>query len=235
MSSKKKQAEIREQKDWERIDNAVVESKNFLEKYNKQILGVIAAFVVLSCIYLAYQHFYITPRSNEAEKAIYKGQLYFDNREDSLALFGDANGYIGFEAIIEEYSLTKTANLAKGYTGICYARLGENEKALEYLKSYSHSGDILFSNLVNSTIGDCLASLGKTDEAISHFVKAAKAVDNNIYSPILYKKAAILYRDKGNYDKVIELFTFVKDNYMSSDIAVEADKYIEEANIMKGK
>lgn len=235
MSSKKKQAELREEKDWERIDKAVIDSESFLEKYSKQILGVIAVGVIIACAYMAYQHFYVTPRNTEAQGAITQGQVYFDRGQDSLALAGDANGYIGFEAIIDEYGSTKVGNLAKGYAGISHARLGNYDKALKYLKSYNNSGDVLFSHLVDATIGDCLASQGKVKEAIPHFEKAAKAVDNNIQSPILYKKAALLYREQGNYDKVIEIFTLVQNNYQSSPIAAEATKYIEEANILKGK
>ncbi|NDV68884.1 tetratricopeptide repeat protein [Dysgonomonas sp. 25] len=236
MSSKKKQAEIREEKDWERIDQAVVKSENFLERYSKQILGVIAVGVIAACAYLAYQHFYATPRSLESEKAIAQGQLYYEMGRDSLALYGDANAYAGFEKIAADYSSTKTGNLANAYAGICHARLGNYEKALEYLNAYSNSGDKVFSHLIDATKGDCLVSTGKQKEAIALYEKAAKAVDNNVQSPILYKKAALLYREQGNHDKVIELFTFVKDNYMNSSIAMmEADKYIEEAKLLKGK
>lgn len=234
MSSKKKQSELREEKDWESIDKAVIKSENFLERYSKQIMIVIAVGVVVACAYLAYHHFYISPKSEEAQKAIVKGQYYFDNGLDSLAVYGDANGYAGFENIIEEFGSTKTGNLAKGYAGISLARMGKYDEALKYLQSYSNSGDKLFSYLVDGTIGDCLASQGKSDEAISHFTKAAKAVDNAVQSPILYKKAALLYREQKKYDKVIEIFTLVKNDYINSSVAAEADKYIEEAKELKG-
>lgn len=235
MSSKKKQAELREEKGWESIDKAVIKSESFLEKYTNKILVVIGIGVVIACGYLAYQHFYIGPKTEEAQKAIYKGQQYFEIGNDSLALYGDANGYIGFEEIAKEYGSTKTGNLAKAYAGICYAHIGKYDQALEYLKSYSNSGDKLVSYLVEGSIGDCLASQGKGKEAIPYFMKAGKSLDNIIHTPMLYKKAAIIYRENGDYDKVIELFTTIKNDYANSLVAAEADKYIEEATLMKGQ
>lgn len=235
MSSKKKQAELREEKDWKRIDDAVIGSERFIEKYQKQILIGIGAIVVIVCGVLAYNHFIVGPKTEEAQIAIFRGEQYFRAGEDSLALHGDGNGYIGFEAIIDDYGSTKPGKLAKLYAGISYANMGEYEKALDYLKGYSGSDKVL-SHLANGAIGDCLDNLGKSEEAVSYYIKAAKGVDNESQSPILYKKAALIYRDLGQYDKVIEIFTTVKNQYMKNTQAfMEADKYIEEATIMKNK
>lgn len=232
MSSKKKQAELREEKDWEKIDHAVVKSENFLEKYSKQILIIIAAFVAIACIYLAYKQFYLEPKTEEAQKAMYKGESLFRNGEDSLALYGNGNDFIGFEAIADQYGSTDAGKLAKAYAGLCYAQLGKYEKALDYLKGYS-ANDKLFTHLVNGAIGDCLVNTGKAQEAVSYFEKGAKGADNVIHSPILYKKAGLIYRDLGNYDKVIEVFTIIQNKYANSPLTPEAKKYIEEAQILK--
>ncbi|WP_029905121.1 tol-pal system YbgF family protein [Prevotella sp. 10(H)] len=232
MSSKKKQAELREEKDWEKIDSAVRESEHFIEKYQKQLLIGIGIVVVVVSGFLAFRHFYQGPRNHEAQVAMFKGEQYYRLGQDSLALYGDANGYVGFESIISDYGSTDAGNLAKMYAGICYANLGKYDNALEYLKGFSGS-DKIISQLVNGTIGDCLSNTGKEDDAVSYYIKAAKGVDNPAQSPILYKKAGLIYRNQGKYDKVIETFTLVKNKYMNSAIAYEADKYIEEANLLK--
>ena len=103
---------------------------------------------------------------------------------------------------------------------------------MNYLKDYSGK-DVILSQLVNGAIGDCLDNTGKSDEAVSYYMKAAKGVDNPVQSPILYKKAGLIYRSQGNYDKVIETFTLIKNQYMMSPAAMEADKYIDEANMLK--
>jgi hypothetical protein len=232
MSSKEKQAALKEEKDWEKIDEAVHRSESFIEKNQKPILIGIGIVVAIVCAYLAYQHFYVTPKNEEAQVALFKGEQYHRIGQDSLAIYGDQNGYIGFESIISEYGSTKAGNLAKLYAGISYANLGKYDQALTYLKDFSVSDNIL-SQLVNGTIGDCLDNTGKSDEAVSYYMKAAKGVDNISQSPILYKKAGLIYRSQGNYDKVIEVFTTIKDQYANSPVAMEADKYIDEATLMK--
>lgn len=232
-NKKQKEAAAREEKDWERLDNAVFKSENFLARNSKQLLIALAVVVVIAFGYLAYKQFYAKPRNQEAQVALFKGEVYFMQRQDSLALNGDGNGYIGFEAIIDQYGSTPAGNLAKARAGICYASMGNYEKALPYLKDYS-GDDAIFSQLVNGTIGDCLDNLGKADEAVSYYEKAAKGVDDAAYSPVLYKKAALIYLKQGKYDKVIDIFTLVKNNYMNSQIgAMEAEKYIEEATLLK--
>ena len=98
--------------------------------------------------------------------AIFKGERYFQNGEDSLALFGNGNDYVGFETIIHQYKGTKTADLARAYAGITYNRMGNNEKALEHLKKFK-GGDLLITSAVSGAIGDVLMNMGKTDEAIA--------------------------------------------------------------------
>ena len=232
--SKKKKAEKSEEKSLERLDNAVFKSESFLEKNSKTLLIILGAAVVVACCYIAYNQFYVQPRNQKAQAAVFRGEVYFTQKQDSLALFGDGNGFAGFESIIEEYGSTKAGNLAKARAGICYANLGNYEKALSYLKDYSGKGDALFSQMINGTIGDCLDNLGKQDDAVSYYEKAAKGTDSRQYSPIYYKKAGLIYLAQGKYDKAIEAFSTIKNKYMDSQIAIsEADRYIEEATILK--
>ena len=138
MSSKKKQAELREEKDWERIDSAVVESERFIEKYQKQLLIGIGVVVLVVGAFLAYNHFVVGPKSVEAQEAMFKAEQYYRAGQDSLAIYGDQNGSLGFEAIVNEYGSTKPGKLAKLYAGLCYANLGKYEFVgeLGLLKSY---------------------------------------------------------------------------------------------------
>lgn len=231
--SSRKERELNEEKDWNKIDEAVISSGNFLFKYQKQLIIAVAALIVIIGVYWAYKVFIVEPKTQDAQVALFKGEQYFQSGMDSLALNGDGNGYIGFIGIISEYGSTKTGDLAKAYAGLSYARLGQYEQALSYLKDFS-GGDDMVTPAVKGAIGDCLVNTGKAEDAISYFESAAKDADDALLSPIFYKKAAIVYRDLKKYDKVIDLFTKIKNNYMASPEAAEADKYIAEANILKG-
>ncbi len=229
----RKERELQEEKDWNKIDEAVIASESFIMKYRNQLMIGVGAIVVLVGAYIAYQRFYVEPKNEEAQTALFRGEQYFQSGMDSLALFGDGNAYLGFEQIINEYGSTKSGDVAKAYAGLTYARMGKFEEALKYLKDFK-GGDQMVTPAVQGAIGDCLVNTGKNDEAVSYFEKAAKSADDALLSPIFYKKAAIVYRELKKYDKVIELFTTIKNNYQASPEASEADKYIQEATLLKG-
>lgn len=69
----------------------------FLWKYRSQLLTGLVILILLVGGYLAYKNFYVDSRNNDAYKALAKGQDYFSMQQDSLALYGDGNGYNGFE------------------------------------------------------------------------------------------------------------------------------------------
>lgn len=229
----KKERERSEEKDWNKVDEVVIRSENFIMYYSKQILIAVGIVILLIAAYWAYKQFYVEPKNKEAQAALFKGELYFQNGMDSLALFGDGNAYIGFESVINEYGSTKSADLAKAYAGLSYARMGKYDQALNYLKDFK-GGDLMITPAVKGAIGDCLINTGKPEEAVSYFEGAASDANDILLSPVFYKKAAIVYRSQKNYDKVIELFTKIKNNYTTSPEALDAAKYIEEATILKG-
>ncbi|MEN9917689.1 MAG: hypothetical protein RL662_125 [Bacteroidota bacterium] len=231
--SSRKERELSEELEFNKIEDAVIRSESFIFKYRNQIFGAIGVIVLFIGIYWAYNTFITTPKNKEAQVALFRGEQYYQEGQDSLALFGDGNGYVGFEAIVNEYGSTKTGDLAKAYAGLALVRMGKYEQGLTYLQGFS-GGDVMLTPAIEGAIGDCLVNTGKAQDAISYFENAAKEADDILISPIFYKKAAIVYRDLKNYDKVIELFTKIKNNYTTSPEAAEADKYIQEATILKG-
>lgn len=233
MSNRKTQ-EIRTEKDLAKIEEAVIVSEGFIMKYRNQLLIAAAVALAIVGIYFAYQYLVVEPRNKQAGAALFRGEQYYLAGQDSLALYGDGNAYLGFLAVADEYGSTDAGNLAKAYAGLSFYRLGDYTEALKYLKSYSGS-DQMFATGVLAVIGDCLANTGDIAGAAAAYEKAAKKADNILQSPIFYKKAAEAYRELKNYDKVIEVFVYVKNNYMGTPEAGEADKYITEANMLKGK
>lgn len=229
----KKKTETKAEKNLETIEEVLSSSEQFLEKNQKTILWGLLALVIVVGGFLAYHYLYKLPRNEKAQAAIFKGERYFQEGEDSLAIFGNGNDYIGFESIMKEYRGTKTADLARAYAGISYSRMGNNEKALEYFKKFK-GGDLLITPAITGAIGDVYMNMGNTQDAISQFEKAASKANDNMLSPHFYKKAGVAYLSTNNYDKAIETFTKIKDKYINSPEAQEADKYIEQAKLQKG-
>ena len=228
----KKQRETGTETNLDNINEALSSSEQFIEKNQNAIMIGLGVVIVVVLAVLAYHNLYLKPKNEKAQAAIYKGERYFENQQDSLALFGDGNNYIGFEEVMNKFGGTKTADLAKAYAGISYSRLGENEKALEYLNKFK-GGDKLITPAITGAVGDVYVNLDKSDKAINNFLKAAKDADDNMLSPIYYKKAGLAYMHIKNYDKAIETFEMIKKTYMNTPEGQEADKYIEQAKLSK--
>ena len=228
----KKQKEVNPEKNLDNINEALTSTEQFIEKNQNAIMIGLGVIIVVVLAVLAYHNLYLKPKNEKAQAAIYKGERYFQNQQDSLALFGNGNDYIGFEEVMNQFGGTKTADLAKAYAGISYSRLGDNEKALNYLTKFK-GGDKLITPAVTGAIGDVFMNLGNSDKAVNQFLKAAKDADDNMLSPIYYKKAGLAYLHAQNYDKAIETFEKIKNTYLNSPEGQEADKYIEQAKLSK--
>ena len=204
----------------------------FIEEHSKKIItGIVAVVVVVGAI-LGIKYGYVIPREQKAAAELFKGEQYFAKDSFALALNGNGADYLGFEAIIDEYGSTDAGNLAKAYAGICYFRMGEAEKAISYLKSFS-GDDTMISPAIVGLIGDCYVNMGNVKEGVSYFEKAAKAADNEVVSPIYLKKAGLAYENLKEYDKAVEAYKRIKEQYYNSMEASDIDKYITRAAAAK--
>lgn len=213
------------------VEELVSRSELFIEKYSTKILVGIVAIIVIAGGIFAYRNLYLAPKQLEASAALFKGEQYFARDSFQLALNGNGADYAGFEAIIDQYGGTKAGNLAKAYAGICYFNLGEYEKALELLKSFSASDQMIAPAIVGK-IGDCYVNMGNTQEGVSYFEKAAQAADNNVISPVYLKKAGFAYESLQQYDKAVKAYKTIKEKYYGSMEASDIDKYIARASAL---
>ena len=170
------------------VEELVSKSEMFIENHSKKIIYAIIGIAVIVGAVLGVKHGYLIPQEKKAAAALFKGEQYFARDSFSLALNGNSADYEGFEAIINQYGSTKSGNLAKAYAGICYFKMGDNQKAMDYLKSFDKTDDMI-SPAITGLIGDCYVNMGNTQEGISYFEKAAKEADNDVVSPVYLKKA----------------------------------------------
>jgi len=133
----------------------------------------------------------------------------------SPALKGRGAGAPGFEAIAKNFSGTDAANLAHAYSGICLYDQGKYQEALAELKKFS-ADETVVAPSVQRMIGDCLAQLGKLEEAVKTYEAAAKAASSEAISPSCLIKAGHVYEKLGKYDKAIALYNEVKTKYYNA-------------------
>ena len=214
------------------VEEALSVSEAFIVKRKTAIIGFVAGVIILVAGALAYKHLYAEPREEKAQAAIFKGQEYFEQDAYDMALNGDSLGYQGFLKIADQFSGTSTANLAKAYAGICYKNLGKYDEALKQLESFDGDDQMVAPAILGAT-GNCYAELGQLDKASSILLKAADEADNNTLSPIFLMQAGEILVKQGKFDDAVTAYTKIKDKYFQSYQAMDIDKYIERAKLLK--
>ncbi|MGC9471739.1 MAG: tetratricopeptide repeat protein [Bacteroidales bacterium] len=211
------------------IENALTRTEQFIEDNQKIITTVVAVIVLMVSAYLGYRRFIHTPRNQEAMAQMFMAERYFEADSFNLALYGDGN-YLGFLDIIDDYGMTRAANLASYYSGISYLHLGQYENALEYLKKFE-SKDEMLGPISQGAIGDAYLELGETREAIDQYLKAAHMKDNPFLSPIYLMKAGQLLEEEGDYEKALKLYREIETKYPESTEARDIEKFITRATL----
>lgn len=225
-------AEQKNQNEHLNVEDALTQSEAFLIKYKNAIIGGVVAVIIIVAGFIMYKNLYAEPREEKAQAALFKGQEYFEQDAFEQALNGDSIGYTGFLKVADDYSGTKAANLAKAYAGICYAQLGKYEEAVKMLDSFNGK-DQMVTPAILGAAGNCYAQLGQLDKAASTLLSAADKADNNTLSPIFLIQAGEILVKQGKYDDAVNAYTKIKDKYFQSYQAMDIDKYIEQAKLMK--
>ena len=214
------------------VEDALTQSEAFLIKNKKAIIGGVVAVIIIVAGFIMYKHLYAEPREEKAQAALFKGQELFEQDNFEQALNGDSIGYTGFLKVASDFSGTKAANLAKAYAGICYAHLGKYDEAIKYLNDFDGT-DQMVGPAVLAAAGNCYAQLDQLDKAASSLLKAADKADSKTLSPIYLLQAGEILVKQGKVEEAIKAYTTIKDKYFQSYQAMDIDKYIEQAKLLK--
>ena len=225
-------AEQKNQNEHLNVEDALTQSEAFLIKYKNAIIGGVVAVIIIVAGFIMYKNLYAEPREEKAQATLFKGQEYFEQDAYEQALNGDSIGFVGFLKVADDFSGTKAANLAKAYAGICYAQLGKYEEAVKMLDSFNGK-DQMVAPAILGAAGNCYAQLGQLDKAASTLMSAADKADNNTLSPIFLMQAGEILVKQGKYDDAVDAYNKIKDKYFQSYQAMDIDKYIEQAKLMK--
>jgi tetratricopeptide (TPR) repeat protein len=206
------------------VEEAFSKTEQFIEKYQKIILLVVGVIVIIVLGFFGFKRFYLGPKEKEAQTQMFMAEKYFEQDSLNKALNGDGQ-YLGFLAIIDEYGMTKSANLSNYYAGICYLKLGQFDQAIDYLKKFS-SNDEFVGPMAKGAIGDAYMELKQVDKAADYYVDAADMKRNEFSTPLFLMKAAMAYEELGKFDKALEMYKRIKADYPRSNEGREIDRYI---------
>jgi len=206
------------------LESALTKTEHFIEKNQNTITYIVGGIVLVVIASLGFNKFYLQPREKEAQSQMFMAENYFEKDSFNLAINGDGN-YLGFLDIIDNYGMTKPANLAHYYTGISYLHMGEYEYAIEYLEDFD-TDDLLLGPVAEGAIGDARLELGEKEEALKHYKEAYSMTENELTAPVYMMKAATLLESMGEPEEALEIYKELKENYPSTPEGRDIDRYI---------
>lgn len=212
------------------ITQTIDKAEHYVQENRKSLSIIGGAVVLVIGGYLGYINFIVKPQEINAQKQMFVAERYFQNDSLDLAINGDGN-FPGFQQIIDDYGSSNSANLAHYYLGICYLKKGQYEKAIEFLSGYDAEDDITGAIALGG-IGDANLELGKNEEALKYYKKAAEWDDNAFTAPIYLKKTATVYELQNDYKSALETYTKIKRDFPMSTEGRDVERFIARAQGM---
>ncbi len=212
----------------ENIQTGLGKIERFVENNKQKVMigGGVIAVVAAGLIYLFMA--YLPAQNVKAQKAMYMAEFAFAKDSFSLALNGQTTGatpYKGFASVAKDFSWTKAGKLANYYAGICCLNLKRYDEAIKYLDNFSTS-DPIIGALKLSAIGDAYMELGKTDDGIKYYEKAADFSKNESYTPYFLFKTGMAYEKLKKNEEAKKCYEKVRDQYPRSEEAQRIEAYI---------
>ena len=220
MAKKKQKAEST---GFENVEQTLTRTEQFIEDNYRQLLyGLAVIVVIVAGLWLVRMR--INNRAEEALAQMYVAEDYFAKDSVNLALYGDGN-YLGFIDIADDFKSTKPGNLANYYAAICFMELGQFEDAIDYFDRFDKKDEAISPVALGAT-GDAYVELGDTKKGIEFYLKAINYSENEFYNPIYLLKAGQIYELEGNFEKALEMYQRIKDDYPQSSEGNNIEKYI---------
>jgi len=209
----------------------IARAKDFWERYNRPVTIICTALIVLIGGWYIYKNFFQNPKEQKAKDAMFRAEEYYRMDSVNLALNGDAQN-MGFLRVIDRFSGTDAANLARFYTGSCYLKLGDNNKAVKYLKKFSTSSKLVQARAYK-LLGDAYADLGKNSDAFDYYKKAAHHFEKDETNSAEYLFMAAYFADRvmKNSKEAIELYKELREKYPTTQQGLQAENFLAQLGI----
>jgi tetratricopeptide (TPR) repeat protein len=226
-------AEVKQVRRNTESDTVVDRARDFWSRYGRIITISSVAIILVGGGWLAYKYLVQAPKEKKAAEAIWKAQTYFEQDSLKLALSGDRQ-FPGMEKIADQYSGTKSGNLADFYAGALALKSGDNNKAVKHLKDFETDADQVQARAYK-LLADAYANLGKNADALSNYKKAAREFEEDEQGSAEYLFLAAYFADRVMNDKkeAVELYKEVLKKYPRTQFRNEALRYLAQAGEYK--
>ncbi len=196
------------------------------KKRVNMIGGILIAAVLVGWFYLNN----VSANNEKATVELAGIFSYYDSGNYQVAVNGmPGKNLTGLQSIVDNYGGTKAGNMAKFYLADAYYNMQQYDKALEYFKDCSGPNDFLEASRL-AGVAACYEAKGDAKDAAEYYEKAAVKSPKGPNAADHYFNAARNYAKSGNKDEALSLYKKIKEEYPSSNVARDIDRYIAEAS-----
>jgi len=182
---------------------------------------IVGGLLVLILGYFAYRQFIWSPSNEESKDSYWEG-LNFAAADSTDAALDELS------VVVKKFDGKIGGEVAQ----FAYARQlmekGEFKKALTELDGVEVE-DTYIRVMVVGLKADCNSEMKKYEEAANLYLEAADMNDNEFTSPIYLMKAGLCAEEIKNFDKAVECYERIRDNYSAFHSQKQIDKYLARA------
>lgn len=197
---------------------------------NKKIIyWVVGIIVVIAACCAAYIWLYKAPQTKNSQAAL--------DQVEAKAMGNDSIAAAEYAKVADKFGSTDAGNLAALQAAVSYYHLGKYTEAVKYLDKFSSKDDLLAAQ-AKVLLGDSYVNLKKYDDALSAYNAALRLESGNEQvAPVVLWKEANIYDAQKKYDKALDCYKQIKDNYptFSFGNGISIDAYIAREEARLGK
>ncbi len=196
-------------------------TEEYFEKHKNVVFSIVGIIIVIVVGFFLFRY-YVHSQNHKAEVDMFQAIYYYEADSLDKALNGDGNNY-GFLDIIDNYSLTKSADLAHFYAGSIYLKKGNYDDAISELSKFN-AKDIAVQPRAYSLIGDAYMEKNDPNKAVTYYKKAAEYMPNEFLSPEYLEKEAAAYEKLTDYTAAGDCYNEIITKYYGSSQYQNAKK-----------
>jgi tetratricopeptide (TPR) repeat protein len=204
-------------------------SQSFFEENKSKVLtyaGVVVLVIAAVFAFLSYR----SGQNDDAGLHLAKAMDIYDQGDFLGAIEGRKDVKIlGLKDIVSEYGSTENGETAKIYLANSYANLGKIEEAQKSYEDYGGNID-LYKAASLAGQASYYSYKNEFEKAAELYEKASKVSKSNSMNADYTFQAALNYFDAGENDQAKTLFQTVKDEYKTSMVFSQVDKYLLQIN-----
>jgi tetratricopeptide (TPR) repeat protein len=204
-------------------------SQSFFEENKNKVFTYLGAIVVVVFAVVMYMN-YRGGQNDDAAAHLSKVMDIYETGDFLGAIEGKKDvKLLGLKEIVAQYGSTENGEIAKIYLANSYANLGKSDEALKYYEDYSGDIDIYIASSLAGQAG-YYAAKNEYEKAADLYIKASKVDKTDVMNSDYMFQAAINYFDAGDKDQAKSILQTIKDEYKTSAVYSQVDRYLSQIN-----